>query len=193
VSTADGGSTGSRATRTDSPSIHRIISLSLAQGSTSEPLENILLSSYLSLSNPISLSPPCLAQGSTNAPLQSVYGRRRLDWFSRHANGFATELRTNALVRRLAGPPPDKKDQQLTHTHRQRTTPLMMICLPSRDLPTNNSPTHTPTENNTPYDDMFTLERHLPTPGQCGGSPVRPLMKICLPPKDLALTRYCFT
>jgi hypothetical protein len=41
--------------------------------------------------------------GSAAAPLQSVYGRRRLDWFSRHNNGFATELKTNRLVQRLAG------------------------------------------------------------------------------------------
>ena len=76
--------------------------LSLAQGSTSAPLQSVYgLSSYLSLSN-LSTSPfaqgsssaPCrastvylsihlsnlslypFAQGSTNAPLQSVYGRR---------------------------------------------------------------------------------------------------------------------
>jgi len=34
---------------------------------------------------------------------QSLYGRRRLDWFSRHQNGFATELRTMPLVKSLAG------------------------------------------------------------------------------------------
>jgi len=36
-------------------------------------------------------------------PTQTLYGRRRLDWFSRHANGFATELRTMPLVKKLAG------------------------------------------------------------------------------------------
>ena len=36
-------------------------------------------------------------------PVQTLYGRRRLDWFSRHANGFATELRMNPLVKQLAG------------------------------------------------------------------------------------------
>eukprot|EP00908_Phaeocystis_cordata_P011790 Transcript_22745.p1 GENE.Transcript_22745~~Transcript_22745.p1 ORF type:complete len:563 (+),score=217.62 Transcript_22745:349-2037(+) len=36
-------------------------------------------------------------------PVQTVYGRRRLDWFGRHANGFATELRMNPLVKQLAG------------------------------------------------------------------------------------------
>jgi len=41
--------------------------------------------------------------GSGRRPIQTTYGRRRLDWFSRHANGFATELRTNALVKELAG------------------------------------------------------------------------------------------
>ena len=40
---------------------------------------------------------------SGQRPLQTLYGRRRLDWFSRHANGFATELRTMPLVRKLAG------------------------------------------------------------------------------------------
>ena len=37
------------------------------------------------------------------AQMQTLYGRRRLDWFSRHANGFKTELKQNGLVRRLAG------------------------------------------------------------------------------------------
>ena len=35
--------------------------------------------------------------------VQTVYGRRRLDWFSRHANGFAQELKKAPLVKRLAG------------------------------------------------------------------------------------------
>ena len=35
--------------------------------------------------------------------VQTVYGRRRLDWFSRHANGFQTELRSNSLVKEMAG------------------------------------------------------------------------------------------
>jgi len=43
------------------------------------------------------------APGSSEPPLQSVYGRRRLDWFGRHANGFATELRTMPLIKRLVG------------------------------------------------------------------------------------------
>ena len=30
---------------------------------------------------------------------QTLYGRRRLDWFSRHANGFATELRTMPIIK----------------------------------------------------------------------------------------------
>jgi len=34
--------------------------------------------------------------------VQTLYGRRRLDWFSRHANGFATELRTMPLISQLA-------------------------------------------------------------------------------------------
>jgi hypothetical protein len=40
--------------------------------------------------------------GGAERPIMTLYGRRRLDWFSRHANGFATELRTNALVKKLA-------------------------------------------------------------------------------------------
>ena len=36
-------------------------------------------------------------------PAQTLYGRRRLDWFSRHDNGFNTELRTMPLVPELAG------------------------------------------------------------------------------------------
>ena len=36
-------------------------------------------------------------------PVQTLYGRRRLDWFSRHQNGFATELRTMPLIKKLAG------------------------------------------------------------------------------------------
>lgn len=42
-------------------------------------------------------------KGSGRRPMQTLYGRRRLDWFSRHANGFATELKTNTLVKELAG------------------------------------------------------------------------------------------
>ena len=41
--------------------------------------------------------------GVGKRPLQTLYGRRRLDWFSHHANGFATELRTMPLVKQLAG------------------------------------------------------------------------------------------
>ena len=41
-------------------------------------------------------------QQSGRPTIQTVHGRRRLDWFSRHANGFAQELRKNALVKRLA-------------------------------------------------------------------------------------------
>ena len=36
-------------------------------------------------------------------PIQTLYGRRRLDWFSRHANGFAQELRKNPLVSGMSG------------------------------------------------------------------------------------------
>ena len=36
-------------------------------------------------------------------PVQTVYGRRRLDWFSRHKNGFVQELQKAPLVKRLAG------------------------------------------------------------------------------------------
>jgi len=43
------------------------------------------------------------AQGAGGAQLQTVYGRRRLDWFSRHANGFQQELRKSELVQKLAG------------------------------------------------------------------------------------------
>jgi len=43
------------------------------------------------------------APGSDEPPLQTLYGRRRLDWFSRHANGFAQELSKNALVQRMSG------------------------------------------------------------------------------------------
>eukprot|EP00966_Prymnesium_polylepis_P150433 3474824-Prymnesium_polylepis.1 len=32
-------------------------------------------------------------QPSSGPPLQTLYGRRRLDWFSRHDNGFKTEVR----------------------------------------------------------------------------------------------------
>mmetsp|Transcript_28537 Transcript_28537/g.66848 ORF Transcript_28537/g.66848 Transcript_28537/m.66848 type:complete len:586 (-) Transcript_28537:326-2083(-) len=42
-------------------------------------------------------------QPPSELPVQTLYGRRRLDWFSRHANGFATERRSNALVKALAG------------------------------------------------------------------------------------------
>ena len=45
-------------------------------------------------------------------PLQTLYGRRRLDWFSRHGNGFATELRTNALVKELVDSAWTCKDTQ---------------------------------------------------------------------------------
>ena len=41
--------------------------------------------------------------GSGKPAVQTVYGRRRLDWFSRHANGFAQELRKAPLVKQLAG------------------------------------------------------------------------------------------
>ena len=44
-------------------------------------------------------------QQSGRPTIQTVHGRRRLDWFSRHANGFAQELRKNALVKRLAPSP----------------------------------------------------------------------------------------
>ena len=40
---------------------------------------------------------------SGRRPVQTLYGRRRLDWFSRHANGFETELRTMPLIKKLAG------------------------------------------------------------------------------------------
>ena len=43
------------------------------------------------------------AQGAGGVQLQTVYGRRRLDWFSRHANGFQQELRKSELVQKLAG------------------------------------------------------------------------------------------
>lgn len=32
-------------------------------------------------------------QPSDGPPRQTLYGRRRLDWFSRHDNGFKTEVR----------------------------------------------------------------------------------------------------
>ena len=35
--------------------------------------------------------------------MQTLYGRRRLDWFSRHANGFAQERRKAALVGQMVG------------------------------------------------------------------------------------------
>ena len=35
--------------------------------------------------------------------IQTLYGRRRLDWFSRHQNGFQTEMRTMPLVKTLGG------------------------------------------------------------------------------------------
>ena len=41
------------------------------------------------------------AAGSDAVREQTLYGRRRMDWFSRHENGFATELKTNALVQNL--------------------------------------------------------------------------------------------
>ena len=41
--------------------------------------------------------------GTDAPPVQTLYGRRRLDWFSRHENGFAQERRKNALVRRVSG------------------------------------------------------------------------------------------
>ena len=43
------------------------------------------------------------ASDSDAPPIQTLYGRRRLDWFSRHANGFAQELRKNTLVKQTAG------------------------------------------------------------------------------------------
>ncbi|KOO22719.1 hypothetical protein Ctob_008304 [Chrysochromulina tobinii] len=39
--------------------------------------------------------------GSAQRLIQSVYGRRRLEWFSRHQNGFATEKQTMPLVGQL--------------------------------------------------------------------------------------------
>ena len=42
-------------------------------------------------------------QKAGSRPVQTLYGRRRLDWFSRHANGFATEYRTMPLVKKVAG------------------------------------------------------------------------------------------
>ena len=41
--------------------------------------------------------------GSGKPAVQTVYGRRRLDWFSRHPNGFATELSSMPLIKQLAG------------------------------------------------------------------------------------------
>ena len=35
--------------------------------------------------------------------MQTLYGRRRLDWFSRHQNGFQQELQKNSLVRQVHG------------------------------------------------------------------------------------------
>ena len=43
------------------------------------------------------------ASGADAAPLQTLYGRRRLDWFSRHENGFRQELRKNSLVGQMSG------------------------------------------------------------------------------------------
>lgn len=42
-------------------------------------------------------------QPAAGRPIQTLYGRRRLDWFSRHPNGFATELSTMRLIKQLAG------------------------------------------------------------------------------------------
>ena len=46
---------------------------------------------------------PHRKQPATGRPIQTLYGRRRLDWFSRHPNGFATELSTMRLIKQLAG------------------------------------------------------------------------------------------
>jgi hypothetical protein len=43
------------------------------------------------------------AADSDAPPIQTLYGRRRLDWFSRHANGFAQEISKNTLVKQTAG------------------------------------------------------------------------------------------
>uniref|UniRef100_A0A6S9ZCS6 Uncharacterized protein n=2 Tax=Chrysotila carterae TaxID=13221 RepID=A0A6S9ZCS6_CHRCT len=40
---------------------------------------------------------------SGEVQFQTLYGYRRLDWFSRHENGFSTEIKTNKLVQALAG------------------------------------------------------------------------------------------
>jgi len=42
-------------------------------------------------------------EGSEEPPVQTLYGRRRLDWFSRHQNGFQQELQKNSLVRQVHG------------------------------------------------------------------------------------------
>jgi len=42
-------------------------------------------------------------QPSSGPPMQTLYGRRRLDWFSRHPNGFQTEAKTMPLVQSLLG------------------------------------------------------------------------------------------
>ena len=42
---------------------------------------------------------PHRKQPATGRPIQTLYGRRRLDWFSRHPNGFATELSSMPLIK----------------------------------------------------------------------------------------------
>ena len=43
-------------------------------------------------------------ESKSNEPqIQSLYGRRRLDWFTRHTNGFQTELKSMSLIQKLAG------------------------------------------------------------------------------------------
>mmetsp|Transcript_5600 Transcript_5600/g.16286 ORF Transcript_5600/g.16286 Transcript_5600/m.16286 type:complete len:444 (-) Transcript_5600:111-1442(-) len=43
------------------------------------------------------------AGGEGGQVVQTLYGRRRLDWFSRHANGFEQEARKNPLIKRMRG------------------------------------------------------------------------------------------
>ena len=43
-----------------------------------------------------------LGESGGQRAAQTLYGRRRLDWFSRHQNGFATELRTMPIIKKLA-------------------------------------------------------------------------------------------
>jgi len=47
---------------------------------------------------PVKQPPP----DSDLPPIQTLYGRRRLDWFSRHPNGFAQELTKSSLIKALA-------------------------------------------------------------------------------------------